>query len=431
MTYGVMGAFESTKIHGFGTDILDTTNHTKLWRKDLEMLRKAGVRALRYSIPWHRIEHRPGEFDFSWIDGPMRHMESTGMTPIVDPMHHTSFPDWLEDGMANPQFPELYCRFLQAFAERYQWVRDYTVINEPLPTTLFCSYTGMWYPHRRSDRDFVQMMLNVCRAICRATAMLRGLRDVNIVHIDTCEFHRALDRGAAENYANFANDRRFLIQDLIWGRVDGDHPLIPYLRGHGFDDHEMAWFQDHAQPFDMIGLDSYCHSEMEWYTKRDGRAEVRWPVRRPRGFASVARDYWDRYGVPMILAETNVRGFITDRLSWLRFMQEQYEIAVADGIDLRGFCWYPSIDCTDWSNCCTKLTRQLDPQGIWLLENRCWDRVETELSDCYAALAKGEIHWKDLPAYEFQEPLDHQLKGYIRLMSHWTDWREIAAEAAA
>jgi hypothetical protein len=47
------------------------------------------------------------------------------MQPIVDPLHHTSFPDWLEDGFANRDFPFLYCRFMREFAERYPWVRQY------------------------------------------------------------------------------------------------------------------------------------------------------------------------------------------------------------------------------------------------------------------------------------------------------------------
>ena len=77
--YGHMGAFESTRIHGWGTDILATTNHIRRWRHDLDLLREAGINSLRYSVPWHRIESRPGTFDFSWIDGPLRLMRTTGL----------------------------------------------------------------------------------------------------------------------------------------------------------------------------------------------------------------------------------------------------------------------------------------------------------------------------------------------------------------
>src|SRR4051812_9121207 len=143
------GAFESTRIHGCGTDVLETTRHIERWEHDLDLLRQSGIKDLRYPIPWHRIERQPGVFDFGWIDGPMEYIRRHGMDPVVDLLHHTSFPDWLEDGFANSQFPELYTRFVQKFLARYEWVDRYTVFNEPFATTMLCTSIGAWYPHHR------------------------------------------------------------------------------------------------------------------------------------------------------------------------------------------------------------------------------------------------------------------------------------------
>src|SRR5687767_7066798 len=153
--YAHLGAFESTKLLGSGTDILGTTRHIERWEADLELLRSASLKQLRYSIPWHRFEREEGTFDFRWLDGPMLHMHAAGMIPIVDLMHHVSFPDWLDHGFANPAFPALYDRFVTEVTRRYPWVTLYTIFNEPLPTTLFCGYTGWWYPHHASDECFV------------------------------------------------------------------------------------------------------------------------------------------------------------------------------------------------------------------------------------------------------------------------------------
>src|SRR6188508_1207176 len=121
-----LGAFESTKLIGCSTDILGTTHHIERWEFDLALLRLSGIQDLRYSIPWHRIEQKPGLFDFSWLDRPMGYMYSHGMRPILDPLHHVSFPDWLEQGFANPEFPQFYQRFLVAIARRYPWATRYT-----------------------------------------------------------------------------------------------------------------------------------------------------------------------------------------------------------------------------------------------------------------------------------------------------------------
>ncbi len=423
-----LGAFESTQMFGTDEDVLSTTRHLKLWREDLTLLHDAGIRELRYSVPWHRIEQREGEFDWRWMDGPMRHMQETGMQPIVDPLHHTSFPTWLTDGFLNPMFPLLYTRFLERFAERYEWIERYTVFNEPLPTTLFCSYTGMWYPHRASDRDFVAMVIQAGKAICSASALLKQKNASNqIVYIDTAESHRALDRKSVE-WVRFANARRFAIHDLVLGKVDQDHAMYRYFAQHGLSLEDIAWFQEHAASIDVLGLDYYFHSEMEWFWNKEvGRTDIRGPVASPRGFGAVAMDYVKKFQVPILLSETNVRGTIFDRLSWLKLMEQECERLVLNGVDFRGFCWYPSIDSTDWSNCCTKCTRAVDPQGIWWLDEHRWRRHRSELSDAYSRLAQGKMMAKDLPAYEWEWPLNQQLRGFLRFTSDWKWVEQVAA----
>jgi beta-glucosidase/6-phospho-beta-glucosidase/beta-galactosidase len=418
------GAFESTKLIGTGTDILATTQHIERWEADLQMLQSASLTQLRYSVPWHRIERARGEFDFSWFDQPMRYMLANKMTPILDPLHHVSFPDWLDDGFANPEFPTAYEQFVTEVARRYPWANHFTVFNEPLPTTLFCSFNGWWYPHQASDDSFVRMAVNVGRAICRVSAALKKCNpQVQFVHVETCETHRAID-SKSEAWTRFANHRRFLMHDLILGRIQKSDEMYPYLRRHGFTENDVRWFSDNQVSIDVLGLDYYMHSEIEWYwDSRLQRANISWPVQEPVGFASVARDYTERFKVPVLLSETNLRGSYLDRLTWLKFMEEQCE-ALATETDFRGFCWYPSIDSTDWCNLCTKATATVDPQGIWCLDRSRSKRHASELSDYYVRLARGSATSADLPAYVFSPEIAPQLSGYEKLLSYWTDWRE-------
>ncbi len=420
------GAFESTKIHGSGMDIIETTGHLEQWREDLDLLFASGMKNLRYSAPWHRIEASPGVFDFSWIDQPMRHMRQMGMKPVIDLLHHTSFPDWLDSGFANPLFPEFFLRFAEAFARRYEWVDSYTIFNEPLATTLLCSYTGDWYPHQHSDDAFVRMGKNVAKAMLLVETRLRQIQPTfSHVYIDTCEYHTAIDR-KSEKYVEFANMRRFWMLDLVLGRITPDHPFKPYLTKHGLTEEDTSLFMDNGVKVDVLGLDSYPHSEMEWYwCKKLGRANIGPPVPRPIGFAGVAEQYVERYSLPVMLSETNIRGTVSDRLTWLRFMHEQCETLVHSGVDFRGFCWYPSIDSTDWSNLCTSCTGEIDPQGIWYLDDQRTTRFCSELSVWYARLASGLATARDLPAYRFLAPLDKDLSGYEKLMAHWDRWLEV------
>jgi beta-glucosidase/6-phospho-beta-glucosidase/beta-galactosidase len=430
LPYSHLGAFESTKIHGSGCDVLGTTRHVDYWREDLEMLHNSGISDLRYPVPWHRVERRPGQWNWEWLDGPMHAIYELGLSPILDPLHHVSFPDWLEDGFLNPEFPALYCRFLMELARRYEWADRYTVFNEPLATTVLCSQTGTWYPHHRSDFHLVRTAANVARAISMAMAQLRAFNDgVQFFHVETCEHHRAIDR-KAENWVGHLNQRRFLFHDLVLGRVDRFHPLLPYLIEHGWRDDERQWQQDNQVPFNVLGLDYYAHSEMDWiWNAKSHRPLFRFPCERPRGFTAVATDYVQRYPVPILLSETNLAGTVADRLTWLKFMEEQCE-TLAERTDFRGFCWFPSIDATDWCSFCTQAEGKLTPTGIWYMDNDCHIRHRSELSYWYTRLARGEASSADLPAYRFGPPLDEHLRGYLRLMKHSTAMQDPAVPVA-
>ena len=416
-----LGAFESTKIHGSGLDVLETTFHKMRWQSDLDLLLKANLTELRYPIPWHRIEYTPGEYDFSWIDGPMEYMRRNKMRPIVDPLHHTSFPDWLEGGFSHRCFPQLYERFIHKLLERYEWIDRYTVVNEPFATTILCSRMGVWYPYQSSEAAFIRMCLQMSRAICLASRAIRHRNTgIELIRTDTCEYHHPMDSSAV-GWTDFCNNRRFLIDDLTHGMVDRFHPLWEHCVRNGATQEKLKWFLENRIEMDLFGVDYYAHSEIDWrWNSTIKKAEMSWPVSSPQGFASLAEDYSRRYQKPLILMETNIRGTVTDRISWLKYMEEQCELFVQRGGDLRGFCWFPSIDSTDWNHLCARCTSSVDPQGIWWLDEKRWNRHASELSYWYSRLAAGRATAADLPSYPFLEPLAHDLVGHQKLMNSWS-----------
>jgi hypothetical protein len=414
--------FESTHIFGSGTDVLELTNHTEKVREDLILASSSGLDLLRYSAPWHSIERVRGVYDWEWMDKAMKHLRELGIEPILDPLHHTSFPDWLKGGFASPQFVDSYFRFVEALAERYPWVTHYTVVNEPFVTTWFCGKEGVWYPYKRGHKNFAPMILNVAEVTNRVSRMLVDANpNVQLVHVDASEQHRSLDV-QSEPFARFMNEMRFLVPDLVLGNVNEEHKLYGYLRDHGADEKRLRWLVENPARIDVLGLDYYSHSELEW--NKHGRV---YPHTVPEGFVSVAMDYVNRFNLPVMLTETNIRGFVSDRISWLKFMVEQCETLEAKlkprNIPFKGFCWYPFIDSTDWCSLVTKANCNIDPQGIFWLDCETKKRHPSELSEIFEALARGIITSKDIPAYRFQSPLNKTLKNFLPMMSHW-NWRE-------
>ncbi|HEX9960977.1 MAG TPA: family 1 glycosylhydrolase [Pyrinomonadaceae bacterium] len=417
-----LSGFESTHIFGSGKDILELTKHTEFCRDDLSLAKASGLDLMRYSAPWHSIEGIKGVYDWRWMDKAMAWMQTCGIEPILDPLHHTSFPEWLAGGFGDSEFVDSYVRFVTALAERYPWAKHYTVINEPFVTTWFCGKTGTWYPHKTGHKNFVQMILNVGEAITRVSRMLADtIPDVRLIHVDASEQHRAMDK-KSEPFASFMNEMRFLVQDLVLGNVTEEYKLYPYLLKNRASRERLKWFVENPARIDVIGLDYYSHSELEW--GEQGRI---FPSIFPSGFVNVALDYVNRFKLPVMLSETNIRGTVHERLSWLKYMVEQCEtleeILKPREIPFLGFCWYPFIDSTDWCSLVTEANCHVDPQGIFWLDGDCKKRNASELSEIFAALARGQINSKDIPAYRFESELGRMLKNFLPMMSHW-NWTE-------
>jgi len=408
-----IGAFESTYLPAHDTDVLELSGHTERWQKDLDLLEAAGVTRLRYPVRWHRIEAEPGHYAWDETDRIFDHFQARELRPIVDLVHHTSYPRWLEQGFLDPRFADAYLRYCEAFAARYPWTHEYTVFNEPFSTLHLAGFEGIWPPYLRGTAGFVSLLRNVLPAMTEASRMYRDLLPhAQHVYVDTCEGHSGVD-AYGELYAEILNDRRFFILDVMSGRaIDPDRPYAAELRAAGGEDLlEIA-----PGRVDVVGLDYYAHSE--WCFSESFSVS---PSPQPVGLAALAHQYHDRYGLPMLLTETNIRGYAPDRVSWLKYTLEQCEEARAEGVPLDGYCWFPFIDSVDWDSLLANADGHVDPVGVyWLDENL--ERRSSSMSEAFIAAASGTLA-ADLPAYRFQPPIDRWLQGLLPQMEHW-DWQD-------
>ena len=414
------GGFESTFLPGHDVDCFETTGHDRQWRSDLAELVAAGVRDLRYPVRWHRIEREPGHYDWDETDRVFAALQESGLAPVVDLVHHTSYPAWLDEGFIDPRFGPAYVRFAEAVARRYPWVPAYTLFNEPFSTLFLAGHEAFWPPYRQGLPGLVALLRTVLPAVTEAARCWRELLPgARHVWVDTCE-HHAGTPGAPAEFAALANDRRFVVLDLALGR-DLDPDRRPFLRSLVAAGGESLL--DLAPlTVDLVGLDYYPHSE--WYFDASGG---RAPSPHPVGFAAVAEQYAQRYPLPMALTETNIRGLPSDRATWLRYMLEQYEQAVTRGVPLQGFCWFPSVDSADWDSLLTRPAGRLDPVGVWSIDPD-GARRDTSMTRAWTAVAAGAPA-AALPAYRLQSPAAERLAGYLPQMAHWA-WEDPPAEDA-
>jgi beta-glucosidase/6-phospho-beta-glucosidase/beta-galactosidase len=408
----LIGGFESTYLPAFGVDGLEVNGHTDHRVADLDSLQRAGVQHLRYPLRWHRIEPVPGSFDWSETDEVLGRLRDAGAVVIVDLVHHTCYPDWLSDGFRGSDFADAFLRFTTAVAERYPWLPAYTLLNEPFTTFFFTGQQAFWPPYDSGVAGLTRLMLSVLPALSQAAQCWRELLpESHHVWVDTAEHHRGI--GAGVRAAEVANERRHLVLDLALGRfLDPTRPSLRALLDSGGE----SLLELPPLEVDVLGLDYYCHSE--WYYD-DHRAWA--PSPQPVGFAAIAEQYGERYGLPMMLTETNLRGLPTDRIGWLRYTLEQYELALSRGVDLRGYCWFPQVDSCDWDTLLARCRGRADPVGVLSLAGD-GGRLESSFTEAWRAAAAGAPA-SDLPAYHWQAPNDHHLAGFLPSLGHWP-WQE-------
>lgn len=410
-----VGGFESTYQPRFDVDVAESSGHIRRRRADLDLLRSCGVTQMRYPVRWHRIESRPGAYDWEATDEVLGYARDLGLSLIVDLVHHTSYPRWLKRGFADRHFPDAYLRYVEAFAVRYPWVDAYTLLNEPFTTLLLCGQEGVWPPYLHGLKGFLTLARNVLPAVAEASRRCRDLLPrARHVWVDVCERHRAATP-AAEPHADLANDRRFFLLDAFLGRpVAADRPFAAAVAAAG----GRALLDVEPGSVDVLGLDYYAHNQWLWL---DGEGRGQRPTPRPDPLSALIEEYASRYGLPCMLTETNIRGYASDRASWLKYTLEQCELARSAGVPVEGYCWFPFVDSCDWDSLLTKAAGHVDPVGVFWLDAGMEPR-RSSMSASYFHAANGTPA-AGLPAYRFQPPVSGWLDGWLPQMAHWR-WQD-------
>jgi beta-glucosidase len=325
--------------------------HYEHWREDLALVHELGVRAVRWGVPWYRVEpFQPGEFDWRWTDQVLPYLvEELGITPVIDLMHY-GCPFWLRREFASTEYPEAVARYAEAFARRYAGlVRWYTPLNEPIVTALYCGQRGLWPPYLRTESGYVTVLLQAVEGIIETVARLRAVDPrIVLVHVEAS----GLSRTAREDLHAVAQDeqnRTFLAFDLLTGRVTATHPLFAWLVRSGASPDRLAAIAERPVPFDLMGLNFYPQwSTTQLYIDRRGRLAYQPVEQDGAGFSGLIEEYWRRYRIPIMVTETSARGDEAIRARWLEASVAAIRSLRAHGVPVMGYTWFPLFTMVDW-----------------------------------------------------------------------------------
>jgi beta-glucosidase/6-phospho-beta-glucosidase/beta-galactosidase len=324
--------------------------HYEHWREDLALARELGLKAMRWGVPWYRVEPQPGEFDWRWMDEVLPYMvEELGITPIIDLMHY-GCPFWLHKEFANEDYPRAVARYAAEFARRYKGlIRWYTPLNEPVINALMCGKRGLWPPYLRGDRGYVRIMLQLAKGIIETVEAIKEIDPRAImVHVEAT----GLTRTVRDDLAALALEdqhRGYICYDLITGKITHDNPLFSWLVRSGASPDALAQLARRAISLDVVGMNFYP----QWSTKQifidqKGRLSYRNIEQDGAGFATLIEHYYQRYQVPIIITETSAFGPEEVRSRWLDASVAAIKKLREQGVPVLGYTWFPLFTMIDW-----------------------------------------------------------------------------------
>jgi beta-glucosidase/6-phospho-beta-glucosidase/beta-galactosidase/glycosyltransferase involved in cell wall biosynthesis len=371
-------------------DQFEWTQHDRFWKDDLRRIREElGVSHVRYALPWHQVETARGEFNWQMADERVQFANDIGLDLMMDVMHFGT-PTWLPQAVGDPRFPESLEAWTTQLVTRYRNVIDiWCPFNEPSVSALFSGDFGFWPPFARKWRGYMPVLSRIVQAVGRSMSAIRNAHPAATVLLcDAVENFQTRIEKLRDEVA-MRNQRRFLALDLLAGRVDRDHALYDWVSGFGMSELDLEYFRKNPQLPDWIGIDYYPHSDWqldvgEKDTVRQRRADA------PLGFAHLARQVYNRYGVPIMMTETSADGPPVAREIWLDTMVEQSRELRESGIPMLGMIWWPVLDQIDWDGALRHRVGKIHRVGMYSLtrNNGVLERKPTPLIKRYRKLAE-------------------------------------------
>lgn len=360
----------------FRHDQYAQSGHYDRMADDLRAVAGLGVGIVRYGMPWRLAEPEPGVYDWSLWDRAFAACDEAGVTPVVDllhfglPDHHPAFADgaWVAG----------FCRYVDAFLARYPGPRWFTPVNEPGITAQMTASWGIWNDRLASPADHARVLANVVLANLEAIARVRADRDGWWIGSEGFDVPVDPDGVAPEEV-----ERRRSLAWLPWDLHLGVDPLpaaASYL--DPVDDRLLARIRDLSVRDRLVaGHDFYpvCVS-------RADRAPAEFSIDEMISFGLVELRVWhERYRQPFWIAETsNLSLPVADQVPWLRAMAAGLDSLAAEGLPVRGLCWYSRGDQFDWQTALFAPTGAVTEVGLFDV-----DRVARPVAAVFEAFARG------------------------------------------
>jgi hypothetical protein len=279
---------------------------------------------------------------------------------VIWDLCHYGWPDGLD--IFRPEFVDRFADYARAVARLIADETDEVPWYAPINEISFWSWGGgdVGYINPCATGRGFELKTQLARATLAAIDAIWSVDSrARFLHCDPA-IHIVADPKRPKMKAEAEGHRlaQFQAFDMIMGN------LWPQLGGD-------------PRYLDVVGLNYYPRNQ--WVL--DGPTIERGaPLYRP--FREILREAWERYGRPLILAETGAEE--GHRADWLRYVSGEVLAARRAGVPVDGICLYPVLDYPGWDD-----DRHCQ-SGLWGYPDLAGDR-ETHLPLARELAAQMEL----------------------------------------
>ena len=353
------------------------------YKEDLALLKELGLKAFRTSISWSRIfpkgdELEPNEAGLKFYDNLIDEIIKDGMEPIIT-MSHYDIPLYLVTeygGFANKKTIEFFVRYAKILLERYKGkVKYWIVCNQVnlVPTVQFGSL-GIYDDQAENMEELMyQAVHNQFVAGAKVVELAKEIDPEAVMGTMVTDgtFYPATCKPEDVILTMKKNRMQYFFTDV---QLRGEYPLYALRYFAENDIHVEISEEDERllkeNPMQFLAI-SYYSTKIVDHEKNTMKAfegeqnpylePTPWEWRAdPLGFYNSLSQYWDRYEVPLMIAENGLGaldtveedGSIHDeyRIEYLQQHIEQLKECVKDGVDILAYLSWGPIDIVSSSS---------------------------------------------------------------------------------
>ena len=347
-------------------------DHYNRYEEDIRMMAKAGLNAYRFSIEWARIEPEEGQFDEKETEHYRRVIaccRENGIEPIVTLMHFTS-PVWLirKGGWESESTIESFRRYAAYIAEKLgDGIRTICTINEANMGLQLAAIARRFQLMAQQAREqaqkaegtvqvgmnFQKMMENMKYAAMENAAFFGTPQPQIFVSSRTADGDRLVMR--AHQAAKEAI--KAVRPDIRVGITLSLHDLQALEGGEDFE--EKAWDEEfrHYLPYieqdDFLGVQNYTRTQYgpQGQLPCPQGAELTQMDYEfyPEALEHVIRRVHEDFRGDLMVTENGVAtSDDARRVEFIRRALGGVEKCLADGIPVKGYCYWSLMDNFEW-----------------------------------------------------------------------------------